>query len=160
KIFNKNFEIEAKNNEKIAELEDFVKKELNADEVDISVVNFLWSVKKDGKWKSYNGAELKKIITPKIQKEAQKYLDDDITRKASTIHFPRAYNEKEAADKIKDNLIKNGYDGIKNGDEYVVFDSNQIKAIDNKGTFDSSNPNIYHANATLGGGVLGGSVAG
>ncbi|MGX3045987.1 LPD3 domain-containing protein [Helicobacter sp. T3_23-1056] len=29
-----------------------------------------------------------------------------------------------------------------------------------KKIFDSSNPNIYHANATLGGGVLGGSIAG
>ncbi|MGX2973158.1 ADP-ribosyltransferase-containing protein [Helicobacter sp. T3_23-1059] len=66
-------------------------------------------------------------------------------------------------------IQKAGYDGIYSVKSTtkntklpiaVVFDSNQIKAIDNKGTFDSSNPNIYHANATLGGGILGGSVAG
>ncbi|MGX2973400.1 ADP-ribosyltransferase-containing protein, partial [Helicobacter sp. T3_23-1059] len=75
-----------------------------------------------------------------------------------------SYNDESKVfiDKIK----KAGYDGIYSVRTTarmpiaVVFDSNQIKAIDNKGTFDSSNPNIYHANATLGGGILGGSVAG
>ncbi|MGX3046011.1 ADP-ribosyltransferase-containing protein [Helicobacter sp. T3_23-1056] len=59
---------------------------------------------------------------------------------------------------IDDNAQDETYTKI--ADTFIVFDSNQIKAVANKGTFDSSNPNIYHANATLGGGVLGGSIAG
>ena len=38
-----------------------------------------------------------------------------------------------------------GYDGIitPNG-EYLVFEKTQIKSVDNRGTFDESNPNIYY----------------
>lgn len=161
KIFDKNFEKELKNNEKIAEFESFVKQELNIDEVDIGVVNFIWSVRKDGKWKDYRGNELNKILTPKIEKEAQKYLDDGIIRKIYFNYLPRAYaGEAQEVKQIKQRLINNGYDGIKYGDEYVVFDSNQIKAVGNKGTFEATNPNIYHSSSTAGGGVLGGTIAG
>lgn len=49
-----------------------------------------------------------------------------------------------------------------------VFDSNQIKHIENRGVesesgrkyFNSSSPNIFHSNPHLGAGLLGGSVAG
>ena len=64
-------------------------------------------------------------------------------------------------DTLKTLLNKKGYDGIKVSDyEVVVFDSNQIKAVGNKGTFNATNPNIYHSSSTAGGGVLGGSIAG
>lgn len=44
---------------------------------------------------------------------------------------------------IVNQLIKDGYDGIKNGDEVVVFKPEQIKsAVGNNGKFDSSNPDI------------------
>lgn len=65
---------------------------------------------------------------------------------------------------FKNELKKLGYDRIKElGDTIVVFDSNQIKHIDNKGVdgkfFNESSPNIYQSNAHLGSGLIGGSVA-
>lgn len=57
-------------------------------------------------------------------------------------------------EKVKE-LKKQGYDGaiyLDEGElntggimnEYVVFDSEQIKSVDNQGTFDANNPNIYY----------------
>ncbi len=82
-------------------------------------------------------------------------------------------------------LQAKGYDGIiLNDDVSVVFDSNQIKAVENKGSifnktsgdfktattkdttkegfkyFNEQSPNIYHSNPHLGSGLVGGSVAG
>ncbi|WP_370521383.1 ADP-ribosyltransferase-containing protein [Helicobacter winghamensis] len=62
-------------------------------------------------------------------------------------------------------LKQKGYDGIVfANDEFVVFDSNQIKHIENKGQngtyFNDSSPNIYQSNPHLGSGLVGGSVAG
>ncbi|MDR3243223.1 MAG: hypothetical protein LBT79_00575, partial [Elusimicrobiota bacterium] len=42
--------------------------------------------------------------------------------------------------KIKDE----GYDGVIDGDKYFVMNKSQIKSIDNRGTFDENNPNIYY----------------
>jgi len=39
-------------------------------------------------------------------------------------------------------IRKEGYDGVVAGNEYVVFEPNQIKSVDNKGTFDSNSDNI------------------
>lgn len=48
-------------------------------------------------------------------------------------------------------LKKEGYDGIvvktPNRTNYIVFSPEQIKSIDNKGTFDAENPNIYYQSA-------------
>lgn len=49
-------------------------------------------------------------------------------------------------DNVNDYLAKAGYDGViskKTGD-YVAFNSNQIKSVYNRGTFDASNDNIYY----------------
>ena len=44
-----------------------------------------------------------------------------------------------------DYLLKEiGYDGIKSKVEFIVFEPNQIKSVDNRGTFDINNPNIYY----------------
>ncbi|WP_243555083.1 ADP-ribosyltransferase-containing protein [Helicobacter cinaedi] len=72
---------------------------------------------------------------------------------------------RSKAEVFKNELKKLGYDGIKElGDTIVVFDSNQIKHIDNKGVdgkfFNESSPNIYQSNAHLGSGLVGGSVSG
>ena len=87
---------------------------------------------------------------------------------------------------IKNFLKSKGHDGIRFNDyQFSVFDSNQIKHIDNKGAysdgydvwdkpskkeikenelehkyFNESSPNIYQSNAHLGSGLLGGSVNG
>lgn len=47
--------------------------------------------------------------------------------------------------KAREDLIKQGYDGVNNENtEYVVFDSKQIKSINNRGSFDRNNPDIYY----------------
>ena len=183
KIYGRKFESELKNNEKLAEFENFVKKKLQADEVDISVVNWLWSIKKNGKWTEYRDKDLYKILTPDLQDEAQKYLDNGISRKIFNNDLPRSYggNEKEVQE-IKQRLIKNGYDSIIYADEFVVFDSKQIKSIDNAGSwtdsagkitkekpsdesarhsyFNPQSPNILHSNEIWGGGLAGGTLNG
>lgn len=42
-----------------------------------------------------------------------------------------------------------GHDGIIAGDEYIVFESSQIKSTDNVGTFDGNTGNIYHQDGDL-----------
>ena len=46
---------------------------------------------------------------------------------------PNIYNKDGSINgsKVRDYLLDNGYDGIKSGDTYVAFNSNQIKNIDN-----------------------------
>ena len=61
---------------------------------------------------------------------------------------------------LKNELIKQGYDGVilRNTnvdtpfmqdihDVYVAFDNTQIKSVNNRGTFDAENPNIYYQSA-------------
>lgn len=52
---------------------------------------------------------------------------------------------------VQEKLQKDGYDGIvfdKNeGRTYIVFNPEQIKSVNNQGTFDESNPNIYFQRA-------------
>lgn len=52
--------------------------------------------------------------------------------------------------KVMDSLIEQGYDGIIDDDglgEIIAFNSNQIKSVDNAGTFDENNANIYYQSA-------------
>lgn len=52
---------------------------------------------------------------------------------------------------VQEKLQKDGYDGIvfdKNeGRTYIVFNPEQIKSVDNRGTFNENNPNIYFQRA-------------
>lgn len=51
--------------------------------------------------------------------------------------------ENYAGKKAREELIRMGYDGVQNYDEYIAFYPEQIKsATDNIGTFDNSNPDI------------------
>jgi len=90
------------------------------------------------------------------------------------------YNSKEGKIFLKDAkskrteshdsvIFKNIRDDNANGSgevayTVVVFDSKQIKGVDNKGIegkyFNEYHPNIYYSNATIGGGMLGGAVNG
>lgn len=45
--------------------------------------------------------------------------------------------------RFTEKLKSMGYDGIYQGDEYVVFEPTQIKSVENRGTFDVNDPNIY-----------------
>lgn len=61
-------------------------------------------------------------------------------------HMPEYYMENYIGDDLSQELRKRGYDGIlqsKFGDEIVVFDSNQIKLVDNKKPTES--PDIRHS---------------
>lgn len=53
----------------------------------------------------------------------------------------------EARTRANQEMIKGGYDGIKADDEYIVFEPNQIKSVNNRGTFDVATPNIYYQGA-------------
>ncbi|MCD7740091.1 MAG: hypothetical protein LUH11_01930 [Candidatus Gastranaerophilales bacterium] len=69
-----------------------------------------------------------------------------------------ALKDYDSPQKFVDSLKKQGYDGIiikgteadseysndKPNNQYVVFEPEQIKSVDNQGTFDSNNPNIYY----------------
>ena len=59
---------------------------------------------------------------------------------------------------IKEEYLKGNYDGIiientdKNNDDSVIYlvpKSEQIKSVDNRGTFDENNPNIYYQSAAM-----------
>ncbi len=43
-----------------------------------------------------------------------------------------------------DELIQQGYDGIQLDDDYVIFEPTQIKSVQNRGTFSSTDPNIFN----------------
>lgn len=46
--------------------------------------------------------------------------------------------------KAREELKKRGYDGVNNDkEEYIAFRPKQIKSVENQGSFDSNNPNIY-----------------
>ncbi len=65
-------------------------------------------------------------------------------------------NWEEAIAKAK----AEGHDGIvyrnefedKGSDSYIVFDPKQVKSVDNRGTFDSKNPNVLYGGAAAGAG--------
>ena len=110
---------------------------------------------------------LKKIFS----KEDYEFMLDDLQKWGKEINVFNMLRDTNfdtygsKAEVFKNELKKLGYDGIKElGDTIVVFDSNQIKHIDNKGVdgkyFNESSPNIYQSNAHLGSGLVGGSVAG
>ena len=63
------------------------------------------------------------------------------------IHF-----SQPQVNQITSHIISKGHDGVivNQGiwNEYVAFEPNQIKSVNNRGTFDESNPNIYFQRAT------------
>ncbi len=53
--------------------------------------------------------------------------------------------QNNAGVKAREELERMGYDGVNNdNEEYIAFHPEQIKSVDNQGTFDESNPNIYY----------------
>lgn len=93
------------------------------------------------------------------------------------------YSSAVGAKKLKNILKSKGYDGIKFNDfQYSVFDSNQIKHINNKGSytdssgnitstkpkdteaehryFNEQSPNIFYSNQHIGTGLASGTLAG
>lgn len=63
-----------------------------------------------------------------------------------TNSYPAYFDIKdENPKKIKEEFIKLGYDGLIDNlyNQYAVFEPTQIKSVENQGTFDLNNPNIY-----------------
>lgn len=92
-----------------------------------------------------------------------------ITARGIDINPTRQYESAQEARETLERLKEKGYDSmVYANSEFVVFDSNQIKHIENRGVesesgrkyFNDSSPNIFHSNPHLGAGLLGGSVAG
>ncbi len=72
----------------------------------------------------------------------------------STLEYNNIFRANKG-EEFKTKLKAKGYDGIKFNDyQFSVFDSNQIKSVENKGGFNGRNPNIMYS---VGG---GGSIAG
>ena len=47
--------------------------------------------------------------------------------------------------KVAHDALKNmGYDGFIKDNEIVAFSPEQIKSVNNQGSFDANNPNIYY----------------
>ena len=144
----------------------------------------------NGKWyvNLYNETDLQREGLQKLLPFMQKAQNLNQTKTITEL-----LNEKEMGEYQKNThtflqkLKTKGYDSIlPNGkaknDDIVIFDSKQIKHINNKGSYTDSNgnitatkpkgveakhkyfnegsPNIYQSNAHIGSGMLGGSVAG
>lgn len=77
----------------------------------------------------------------------------------------QSYNNSDFMRSVLDYAVRNGHDGVivnniiddayqeyyedveyKPSTTYIVFNPEQIKSVDNQGTFDESNPNIYYQN--------------
>ena len=74
-----------------------------------------------------------------------------------TFDFFTQLDTKKSEQEIKEELLKQGYDGIilrntnvdtrsieEVHDVYIAFENTQIKSVNNQGTFDTDNPNIYY----------------
>lgn len=83
----------------------------------------------------------------KSVEDIAKYLDVDEHNfridSNNLIHF-----SQPQVNQITSHIILKGHDGVivnqGTWNEYVVFNPEQIKSVDNKGTFNKNNPNIYH----------------
>lgn len=93
--------------------------------------------------------ELNKLGIDVGEKPAYKYISSVMGENYKDL--TRRENEK-----IMSILQENGYDGIVyenqfegKGDSYIVFSSNKVKSVNNRGTFDPNNPNILYQDADL-----------
>lgn len=105
---------------------------------------------KIGFW--FNERDLSDAIGTPSQKTKSVYLKIENPYETSTTNIIEELRAKTANDYVND-LVYRGYDGLIvrddefGGNSYVVFDNKQIKAVDNRGTFDSNSANIYNQSA-------------
>ncbi|MDE7317625.1 MAG: hypothetical protein K2N12_07855, partial [Helicobacter sp.] len=102
--------------------------------------------------------ENKPLIEYLIQKGFDQYPYSLMRKNEKGIHGQLDFNN------LADFLSLKGYDSatktiVGEGKIIYMFNPNQIKSIENKGKFDSSN-NIYQSNLHAGSGILTGSIAG
>ncbi|RDU57091.1 hypothetical protein CQA49_00025 [Helicobacter sp. MIT 00-7814] len=99
-------------------------------------------------------------------------IDDDLAEERIVKEWNQAYKTQalELKEAISEHFKNKGIDGVildadsgsfgRETQAIIALNPNQIKSINNKGTFDSSNPNIMYSSPTGGSGLLGGMVAG
>lgn len=78
----------------------------------------------------------------RLAKEAMPEIPNDVSE-----HY--IITDALGSTAFKEYLQNKGYDAISLGDSYVVFEPNQIKSVNNRGTFDTSNDNIYYQDSTM-----------
>ncbi len=72
------------------------------------------------------------------------------TGKYAGFFFDEYVTENRLSKKLSDHAKAEGYDGIKAGKEFVVFEPNQIKSVFNRGTWDAGSDNIYYQSGISG----------
>lgn len=72
------------------------------------------------------------------------------TGKYAGFFFDEYVTENRLSKRLSDHAKAEGYDGIKAGKEFVVFEPNQIKSVYNRGTWNARNDNIYYQRAYAG----------
>ena len=72
------------------------------------------------------------------------------TGKYAGFFFDEYVTENRLSKKLSDRAKAEGYDGIKAGKEFVVFEPNQIKSVFNRGTWDAGSDNIYYQSGISG----------
>lgn len=73
----------------------------------------------------------------KLAKEAMPEIPNDVSE-----HY--IISDALGSTVFKEYLQNQGYDAISLGDSYVVFNPNQIKSVDNRGSFSRTDDNIYY----------------
>jgi len=102
-----------------------------------------------------NGANVKPVYL-----SLKNPLEIDDVKKLPVIPEAQTIDEMRRAgnlysERLRDKLIEQGYDGVvmdwksKGKKEYVAFYPEQIKSVNNRGTFDPTNPNILFQKAEL-----------
>ena len=89
-------------------------------------------------------------------------IDADINTISKQLDIPVAELENLTPADVNNVLKQKGFDGIvaknywgEGSDYYTVFEPTQIKSVNNQGTFDPTNPNIYKSILTpIGAGAL------
>lgn len=72
------------------------------------------------------------------------------TGKYAGFFFDEYVTENRLSKRLSDHAKAEGYDGIKAGKEFVVFEPNQIKSVFNRGTWDAGSDNIYYQSGISG----------
>lgn len=121
---------------------------LGADEVGRNAMYFSTSKQIANGYKKYDKNEVYEVFLDIKKPLIADFKGKDYNSKES-YEIIKEINESGAANDYDGVIFKNIRDSATKGrgelaNTVLVFDSNQIKAVGNKGTFDGTNPNIYH----------------
>ena len=93
--------------------------------------------------KSFHSSKMVAAFEKELRKDNPRLGDDWIEEKVDTFKNGRFPNISFPTDAMTRVIQAGGYDGMKDGRDFVAFNSSQIKsAIGNRGTYDPTNPDI------------------